>query len=82
MITWIYDSSKTMHHAGDGLCGEDVTGYCCGGDMADPPMDVPNAAKMYVMDWYALSDAQQEAIGSQILMFDASGGRWLPQWKA
>lgn len=79
MITWIYDSQKTMHHQRDGLCGEDVTGFCLGADVAELPTDVPNAAKVYVMDWAQLDSAGQSAVGSQLLIFDADGKRWLAQ---
>ena len=79
MITWIYDSTKTMHHSGDALCGEDVTGYCLGSDMESPPLGMPNGAKMYIMDWAELDDAAKAAAGAQVLLFDGDGLRWLPQ---
>lgn len=79
MITWIYDSQKTMRHQGDALNGEDITGYCIAADMVEPPTDVPNAAKMFIMDWQQLDSAAQSGIGSQLLMYDAEGKRWLPQ---
>ncbi len=82
MITWIYDSQKTMHHMEDGLSGEDITGFCLGADVAVLPADKPNATKIYVMDWFELDSATQAEIGNQILLFDGEGKRWLPQGRA
>lgn len=82
MITWIYDSQKTMQHQGDCLNGEDVTAYCKGKDVANlPTKDVPNAAKAYVFDWFQLDEGMKSTIGNQILMFDAEDKAWLPQGK-
>ncbi|MBR5489884.1 MAG: hypothetical protein IKV79_01290 [Oscillospiraceae bacterium] len=79
MITWIYDREKSLHHMGDELMSEDVCGFCLGADVEKLPQDKPNAARMYIMDWAELSDAQKEAIGGRILIFDSENRRWLPQ---
>ena len=80
MITWIYEDNSSAEASVSTISRSDVTGYCIAEDVSVLPTEnVPNAAKIYVMDWKALDESAKSDIGSQILMFDEKNKRWLPQ---
>ena len=80
MISYEYSTNTVYTYAPGENTKPATTVYMTAAEfLSNPPTNVHNAARGYIIDWKDLDTATQEQIGSQLHLFDKSAMKWRKQ---